>query len=65
VHNDGGEYINTAEAAEVLGISVQWANKLAASGRLRTAYKLRGDTGARLFVRAEVERIAQDRKATA
>lgn len=59
-----GDLITTTEAATVLGYTVAWTNKLAASGRLPVAHKLPGRTGAFLFDRADIERWATTRAAS-
>lgn len=56
-----GDLITTAQAADLLGVTVAWVNKLAASGRLPVAQKLPGRTGAYLFDRAAVESHAASR----
>lgn len=57
----GADLITTAEAASILHYSIQWVNKLAARGDLPVAKKLPRATGAYLFDRAEIERIASER----
>jgi hypothetical protein len=61
----GEDLITTAQAAALLGITVAWANKQAARGRLPVAQKLPGVTGAYLFRRGEIEVEAQRRRPTA
>lgn len=56
-----GELITTAQAAEILRYTVAWVNKQAATGRLPVAQKLPGLTGAYLFRRDDIERIAAER----
>jgi excisionase family DNA binding protein len=55
------ELITTAEAAVVLGTSVATVTRLAADGALATAVKAPGQRGARMFRRADVERLAAKR----
>lgn len=62
---NGDELITTAEAAATLGISVQWANKLARRGRLPTVQKLPGGTGPWLFRRGDIDRIRRERESAA
>ncbi len=57
-----GELITTAQVAEVLGITVAWANKQAAAGRLPVVQKLPGRTGAYLFDRSAIEVEAGKRR---
>lgn len=63
MRNPGDDLITTAQVAELLGVTVAWANKLAAKGALPVAHKLPGLTGAYLFRREEIERIAAQRAA--
>lgn len=58
MRNSGDDLMTTAQVAELLGITVAWANKQAARGRLPVAHKLPGLTGAYLFHRDEIELIA-------
>lgn len=62
MHN-GDELMTTQQVARALGISVQWTNKLAKSGRLPTAFKVPGGTGAWLFSRSDIE--AEQRRRSA
>ena len=59
----GADLVTTAEAAAILNYSIQWVNKLAARGDIPVAKKLPRATGAYLFDRADIERIAQERAA--
>lgn len=43
------ELISTAEAAEILGVSVATVKRHAATGKIDPAHKMRGKTGAYLF----------------
>jgi predicted DNA-binding transcriptional regulator AlpA len=56
-----GELITTAQASELLGITVAWINKQAAKGRIPYVQKLPGRTGAYVFDREEIERLAATR----
>lgn len=51
--------LTTAEAAERLGVSVPTVNRWAADGTLPVAHQLPGKTGARLFTRSAVSRLAR------
>ena len=55
--------LGTAEAAQILGIEVRTVHRMVADGRLRPAMKLPGKTGAYVFARVEVERLAAERRA--
>jgi predicted DNA-binding transcriptional regulator AlpA len=57
------DFLTTAQVADILNYTVPWVNKLAATGRLPVAQKLPGRTGAYLFSRSEIERIASERAA--
>jgi hypothetical protein len=62
------DLIGTVEAATILGKSPRTVKRLAFTGKLPAALKMTGDTGAYLFHRADVERLAAelgDEKATA
>lgn len=50
--------LSTAEVAERVGRSVATVNRAAAMNRLRAAVTLPGETGARLYDPAEVDRWA-------
>lgn len=63
MRSQGDDLITTQQAAELLGITVAWANKRAARGSLPVAQKLPGLTGAYLFRREEIERLAAGRAA--
>lgn len=53
--------IATAEAAELLGVSVATVNRWAASGALSPAVKTPGPRGANLFHRDEITALRKDR----
>lgn len=57
--------IQSAEAAAILGIGRQHFNKLVLAGDVPAVTKLGGTTGARLFDRSVIERIAAERQAVA
>ena len=56
------DLIPTAEAAEIVGVSVATINRWADKGRLRTAAQAPGHTGARLFAHSDVMRLAKERR---
>lgn len=55
MRNQGEDLITTAEVAELLRITVAWANKQAKRGLLPVAQKLPGATGAYLFRREDID----------
>jgi excisionase family DNA binding protein len=58
--HDGGvtdDLIGTAEAAELLGVSLPTIKRKAQNGLLPVAHKMPGETGAYLFHRADVEAL--------
>ena len=57
------DLIGTAEASRIAGRTVATINRWAASGLLPVAVQLPGRTGARLFKRRDVERLARERAA--
>lgn len=64
MRNQGDDdLITTAQAAELLGITVAWTNKQAKHGLLPVAQKLPGLTGAYLFSRAAIEAEVERRAA--
>lgn len=54
------ELIGTAEAATVIGVERSTLSHWIAKGRITPHQKLPGRTGAVLFTRAEVERVARE-----
>lgn len=52
------DLVGTAQAAEILGVSVATVNRWALSGRLEPVVEIPGRTGARLFLRSDVEELA-------
>ncbi len=58
------DLVTSADAARILGVHVATVARRVASGSLRPALKLPGETGAYLFARADVERLAADRAAS-
>lgn len=54
------DIVSTAEAAEILDVTVATVNRWAADGRLPTARRLAGTTGARLYLRSVVEGLAAE-----
>jgi hypothetical protein len=59
----GEALITTQQAAQILGWNVATVNKQAKAGRLPVALKVPGRTGANLFRRDEIERLATERAA--
>jgi predicted site-specific integrase-resolvase len=55
--------IPAAQAKDILGVDVRTVHRMARSGLLPSAMKIPGKTGAWLFDRSEVERIAAQRAA--
>jgi len=53
--------VGSLEAAEILGVKRVTVNRWAASGQLITAHQGPGKTSSRLFVRADVEKLARAR----
>lgn len=56
--------LTTAQSAADLGVSLRTFGRLVNAGLIRPEMKLPGRTGARLFHRAEVERVKAERRAT-
>lgn len=57
------QLLPTKQVAELLRVDVRTVHRMAEDGRLPPALKLPGTTGAWLFERADVERIADQRAA--
>lgn len=57
--------IPTAEVAQILGVDVRTVHRMADDRRLTPSMKIPGRTGAYLFDRADVERLAADRRSDA
>lgn len=55
--NADDELIGAAKAAEILGVDRRTLSRWAREGRLDVPAQLDGRTGARLFRRADVERL--------
>ena len=55
--------VGSAEAARMCGRTVATMNRWAAAGLLPVALRLPGRTGANLFKRRDVERLARERAA--
>lgn len=53
--------IGSAEACDVLGIDRSTLSRWVALGHIAPALRLPGQTGAHLFDRADVERLARER----
>lgn len=49
--------LSAQEAAELLGKDDSTIHRWATSGRLKPAYEMPGKTGARLFLKSEVEQL--------
>lgn len=56
--------ITVAEAADILRVNRKTVLRRMAAGLLKPTQKLPGETGAYLFDRAEVERLAVERRAS-
>lgn len=56
------DLIPTAEVAQILCVDTSWVLRLVSDDRLKPEMKLPGRTGAYLFDRAEVERLAAERR---
>lgn len=52
------DLLTSAQVAEILGKSVRTVNRMAKSGALPVAMKVGPQTGAYLFARADIERLA-------
>lgn len=63
MRSTGDELITSAQVSDLLGITVAWVNKQAATGRLPVAQKLPGRTGAYLFRRDDIESQSLQRDA--
>lgn len=57
---DLDDLLTTAQAAEILGKTPRTVQRMVAAGLLTPATTLPGKTGAHLFDRAEVERLAAE-----
>lgn len=56
-NSSSGDLLRSIEAAELLGIDRATFNRWVAAGRIKPAVEFPGATGARLYRRAEVERV--------
>lgn len=54
------DLIPSVEATEILGVGRSTLTRWVQSGRLPEAVKIPGTTGARLFRRSDVERLAEE-----
>ena len=54
--------IGTQQAAKILSVDVRTVHRMTDDGRLTPAAKVPGRTGAFLFNRADVERLAAERR---
>lgn len=61
--NKNEHLIPTAQVAEILRVDVRTVHRMAEDGRLPIAVKVPGRTGALLFDRSMVERLAAVREA--
>lgn len=57
------EFVSTAEAADMLGVSAATISRKAVAGELEVVAKGRGSSGARFFRRTDVEQLATARRA--
>jgi excisionase family DNA binding protein len=62
-HVTKSDLLSAAEAATILNVSRATLNRWAAQGTVRTVHAMPGQTGARLFDRAEIETLAAERVA--
>jgi predicted site-specific integrase-resolvase len=53
--------ITTAQAAPILGVAIQTISKWVRTGRLQPSRQLPGRSGAFLFARGDIERLARER----
>ena len=53
--------LTTAQAADVLGVSVATIHQMHREGRLEVALKVEGLRGPKFFARADVDRLAAER----
>ncbi len=53
------DVIGALEAASILGVSARTVKRMVDQGRLTSAGKLSGRTGAHVFHRADIERLAR------
>lgn len=60
---DPAELVTATEAAQILECTTRTITRYADAGTLRTAHKLPGRTGARLFRRGDVDRLAGELEA--
>jgi excisionase family DNA binding protein len=60
---DQRDLLRSLEAASLLGIDRATFNRWVAAGRIEPAVEFPGKTGARLFARADVEKLARERSA--
>lgn len=56
--------LSTAQAAELLGVSVYTVNRWAREGRITPSVQLSGPTGARLYDPEHIEAVASAKAAT-
>ncbi len=59
------EMVGVAEAAQIIGVSTRTLHRLAKSGDLPHAHKNPRRTGAYLFWRADVQRLAHEQNGAA
>lgn len=57
------DLLTAGQAAAAVGVNRRTITKWAETGRLPVALKLPGDTGTTLFKRADVDRLAAERRA--
>ena len=57
------DWVSASDAADILGVDRSTLNEWARDGKITPLAKLPGRTGARIYARAEVERLARERAA--
>jgi excisionase family DNA binding protein len=57
------DLVPSFEAAQLLGIDRSVLSRMVSKGKIEAAFKSPGRTGIRLFRRADVEALAEQRKA--
>lgn len=57
----GADLISSDEVARIFGVSRATVNRWAAKGAIPVAHVMTGQTGARLYDRAEIDRMREQR----
>jgi len=57
------DLLTAEQAAAAVGVNRRTITKWAETGRLAVAFKLPGATGTTLFARADIDRLADERRA--